>query len=645
MRCPLPAAAATLALCLWLLAPAGSAQTAPCNEVWHPLGDGPVTDTGGAFGALTGVPATIGPATTGGAAGPTTGGRNQRPTTGRKKRRISTAQDGWEIWWKLNQHRFVDLHENRSAPGTLTSSNGLLTGPGRREAEERFVPNRPTADDLRDRVMPLLAEGLASDEAAVVRESALALGRIAVALDKDATFATLLGQLKSRHADARRGVILSLGLLGDRKAMPVLWNIMYDTLSAREMLGMKGSVLAGERMAAVLALGLVSEPTMLSRLRRFVERQLGEDQQLAAAGVLALGLTDESDLQTVIFLNKMISDERVDWTVRSQAPVALARLGDIAIPAVPNLVKRMADEDTPLGVRQSCAIALGGLASCCDEEVLLALMRVIRKDTDACMRHFSLMTLAQIGERSLAPTTPESGIPPGVARIANFLNGQLIDPDRPIDLPWAGLAVGVLGHAFPTNSPLRAGLAKDVHDVLRRHGNPMDHGALALAIGLLGAKEFGDDLLKRYHEANGVREKGYFAVALGLMTYRSANEDLMHDLINGKCPQLRLNLGIGLGLMGDQAATTRLLARVEGERSVVERVAIAFALAKLGDRRAIDTLVIMTSPENAHFERRCGYNALGVLAEGTPLPWYAQVSTNANYMLPLSIQQEILTSF
>ncbi len=156
------------------------------------------------------------------------------------------------------------------------------------------------------------------------------------ALRGDTRFAAELVQTfeESKQWDdplARRYLVLALGRLGDRQAVPALRRAFSDPEAASD---------SPTRIYAVWALGAIGDP---SGVVEVLEAARSEDAGLRKAGVYALGGFREARARAVLI--GALEDGVAD--VRWNAALALARQGDAA--AVP-VLRQMLDRTQLAGV-------------------------------------------------------------------------------------------------------------------------------------------------------------------------------------------------------------------------------------------------------------------------------------------------------
>ncbi len=640
--------AARLVLCALLLPWLGEAPRATGHGAWYPPperrpersptpGDGPGPESGpGSGGPETPGPGSgppLAPPSSGGPAvlppgrgGPGAGG----PVTtrgGGRKRRGATAIDGWESWWEYNKDPYLRGRARSSVP---TGDRAFLRRDGARLAVGRFA--RPTDDDVRGEVVPALVRALSVDDAEILDSATIALGRVAEP-DIGGVARTLREQLASRHATVRQSGLLALGILGDRASAPILWGVMSDTSAGRSALG--GEVTAVERAFAAFALGFACGPEMVPQIVRLVERTRDDDVEVVAGAVLSLGLVREAATTTIPVLAALLDDRRIDRRIRSQVPIALARLGDDAAALVPRLLDLATDRRQDDDLRRSSVIALGRLASIEDAEVVAALRKVVRKESDAPLRRFSLVALGRILAR--APHD-DAG-----KRIHDLLQLELADPSYRTDVAWTALALGVGAHGLDPTSELRARAAKGLVSAFRSTRSPSDVGALAIAIGLAEDRDAGPLLLDRFAETRDAALRARLAVGLGLVGHHGAAAALTEAMLDERDAALRIELATGLRLLGDAAAGERLVETMRTAPTFAVAAAAGRALGQVGDRTAVAPLVaLLDDREQKEPVRAFAAVALGLIAEKGDEPWNAPLSVDSNYLVGLQVQRAVL---
>ena len=90
--------------------------------------------------------------------------------------------------------------------------------------------------------------------------------------------------------------------------------------------------------------------------------------------------------------------------------------------------------------------------------------------------------------------------------------------------------------------------------------DPAIKGACALALGLAGIRDVGDELHEQFIETREEAYRGYAATALGLLRHRAVEGALLEELISiGTPTKLRLQLASALSLMASQHAADTVL--------------------------------------------------------------------------------------
>jgi HEAT repeat protein len=167
---------------------------------------------------------------------------------------------------------------------------------------------------------------------------------------------------------------------------------------------------------------------------------------------------------------------------------------------------------------------------------------------------------------------------------------------------------------------------------------------MAIALGLLDARQAAPDFLEVLEKNHHDGLRGYIAVALGLMNNHEAADRLRAMLqTHGLEWRFRLNLARGLGLMNDTRSVKTLVELLGSARTVAEASSMAQAIGLIGDKTAIAPLIEILEDRARSGQLRgfCAV-ALGLLADKTPLPWNACISVGLNYRSKTEALAEIL---
>lgn len=615
----------------------GGSYTGPGDSTMGP-GSGPSgPSTGGPGPGSIPVPSgdpDDGPGTLRGGGRPpaTPGGLPRGPTTplGRKARPEAT-DDRWERWWALHRDTFLAEEDDLA--------DSPVTGPVDDAPVAREAVTSVGADDVRTLVRPALLRALRAEHPIILDSAAIALGRSVAADDAGAVVAELHRQLRSAYPSVRQSALLALGILRHRSSVPILWSVMNDTRQGRQSLDRKGPIASLDRGFAALALGYVGDVSLAPLLLR---QARGDDVEAAGAAVLALGLLTGEDRRLVTQLLDLLEDPRIDWRVRAQAPVSLARLGDAARSALPALLRVVRDTRAELDVRRSAVIALGRLASSSDAEVSEALRDVVRRERDGLLRHFALIGIGRLGA-TLARAEDRATTAADLRDVAGFLAGQVAEPDRSQDRPWAALAAGILGRSLPADDLVRISLADTLRAWLKRSNSPDDEAAACLALGLLRDRDSAELVLDRFRSRRDAATRSHLAIALGLLRANEAEADLTAALIDDRDPGLRVSAAMALARIGNLDAAGRLLELLTEAPTYAATAAIARALGRIGDRRHLAALTDLVEDERrSEVLRGFACVALGMISEKTRLPWNSPLAVGANYAAPLASQGEAL---
>lgn len=594
------------------------------------------------MGPNPGVPGTpgAGPSTPGGGPGagavpgrgPATGGGRGPSTLGRKQR-ATTTPDDWQTWWRRNREPY--LRARRAAVEPQTHGLAFLSGIGRVDAGPADG-RAPTPAEVRERVVPALLRALEDDDPELQDSALIALGRAVAAEDAELARPAMVAALRSASLSVRRAALLGLGVLGDRSSVPVLWSVMNDTRQGRALLG-ESRAPEIERAFAALAIGFAAGRELLPQLLRVAgDEDVAAD--VRAGAVLAVGLVDGADA-AVPELLEILRDRRADRRVRAQVPVTLGRIGGAAAGAVPTLVD-LARDRGDVDVRRSAVIAIGELAAAEDEDAIRVLRALARSDNDTLVRRLAMVGVARVAARAIVE---RSAGPAALDGVRGFLLDELADPANAPDRGFVALAAGVFAAALPDASADRQALGAALDDVFRDGATPEDEGAVAIALGLAGAREAGERVERRFRERRDAEGRAHLAVALGLLGHASSADHLREVMIDHHDPALRAEVGLALGLLGDVEAQERLLDLLAAAPTFAATESAAAALGRVGDRAAIDRLVARIDDREApRHVRAMSVVALGLIAEKSRLPWNAPLSMHANYATGLAPLDEVL---
>jgi hypothetical protein len=376
------------------------------------------------------------------------------------------------------------------------------------------------------------------------------------------------------------------------------------------------------------------------------------DSSLKQMALLALGMVPAADGETaaerVAYLLDVFADRAQDVAVSAQAPIALvrfARLDAASADAVhaalaTRLLPALRDGGVDDDRRRSLAVAVGGIATSADDAALAALDDAIEQARDDMTRHFALHALAEIGARDRAPASHAAAH----ARLQERLFRELFGGKHVTHQPHAALALGVYFRNPALPEAVRADAVRRLAAAFDATTNPSWQGAMAVALGLLGAKGESDRLWKRYDASNDQPLKGYVAVALALMGARGHAPELRDEIVKaGLDPKFRLELAYSLGVQADPGATKTLVAYLKGGETIAESGAAARALGLSRDPAAVAPLLALArDAARPPLQRAFAEVALGLLLAKEPLPWPAAFSVDSNYRAKRSALAEIL---
>jgi hypothetical protein len=575
------------------------------------------------------------------------------------------------VWWRFNQHPYLDLRRHVHTGGVLTGSDDFFLGHGQQVPRDTL---RPSDETLRAQIVPLLTELLANESSNDILSAALvALAKVGERTgDGREDVQRIKPLLTHANQEVAETAAAALGILGRDASVELLMALTLndvDALRERHWLRMGSDVSLRTRAFAAYGLGLVGREAsgyhrtvvVHALVRALREGALEEARpDLAVACVLALGLTPlpydlrESDVEArlptaltsrqhqVRVLTDLLGRRKVHDRVRAHVPRALADLlsdapagSKLRARTIERLVKSLKSGRTDREVRQGCAIALGRLADADEDELdgdaRRALERAADSDPDQMTKRYALIALAQCGSR---PGAGEGEPLAATADVRSLLLRQLARGSTPLR-SWAGLSLAVLerglvdaGH--PSSDDALMALRAAVEDA-----RTLDElGAYAVAAGITRDPQAGPLLLERLDDVAHPQTRGFVCVGLGLLGESGAIEAVQELVRESRYrPQLLEQAATALGLLGDKAAVPTLMDMLSNSSSLSAQAAIASALGTIGDARAIEPLVALARDKSqTDLARAFAVVALGRVADGDALPWNAALSVDASYL-------------
>ncbi len=529
----------------------------------------------------------------------------------------------WRFWWQNNKDQYLERPIEKSALGSQASIE------------------RPSWDEIRNRILPVLKEALTDDDADVVDAAVLALGRI-TPVDQSALVLEDVEKVVGNINELpQQSAVLSLGVLGSTEAIPLLTEVMNDSAEGRGLTHSSGEIHELQRSFAAISLGRISAEESVPSLIAVLHRANSGSTGFRASVVLALGSFREGRNQIVAELTALLNDPSLDPTIRAQAPISLARLGPRAATAIPRLLQLLLANDTEKRVRQSTAIALGVLAQPSHPGVVAGLKETIESCEDDQTRHFAMIALSDIAVHAAA-------IPDAIAvdDVTSFLARELhggSHAPKTTHRPWAALSLARIGRALDPASLQRAAITTSLSRAFDDENDPSYLGAIAIGLALVDARTAGTKILEALNRTNGGVLRGQCAVALGLLRHVEAKPALHALLLDDRAPTIRPQVAAALALAGDAEAVPLLIDALRDAKTLGEFSSISKSLAVLGDRRAIEPLASLVRDANMPgLARAYACVALGRIAEKTKPRWNEPLLRNANYRTVVGAQYEIL---
>jgi len=542
----------------------------PTTDPVSPGPGGPPTPGGTSPGAG-GTPPARGPA-----GGPTSPGRG---------RRGSSNAGSWYLWWELNRENLLGLR-------TAMRGHEVVSG----DAD-------PVAA-YRDEVRAALRNAFEKPMQDSVRASVLrALGRAGT--DHDAKLFLALLKAKGTKATVREGAAIGLGLL------PAIQDpTIRDEVRAFATGLMEGRTELRDRtrQVALMAIGLRArrDPFLTAGLARMARRPAGGANETAAL-LFALGLTREPMLGrelTVAARDGKLAGRPQHDVSRSHAAIALAMSGNpIAVDVYSRI---LVGSEAQAHTRRSAAIGMGivlrkqQLPDQTREVAERVLLRVLTDDRDPLVSSFAAVGLGYARKPAAIRA---------LIRTAGRAGGT-------VEGPYAVLALGLAARRLPEAqaNKVRRFLAGEYESCRDQERS----GALAIAVGIAGATEARDLLIRRVVTTTApLRVRALAAQALGVLGDRSKTvEDVLRKALDDGAPLITENAAIALGMLGHRQTAALLVKKLKETRSKALQTHMMVALAHLGGTPAIAPLVeIIKSGRHDDRVLDCAVTVLGILAD------------------------------
>lgn len=560
----------------------------------------------------------------------------------------------WQYWWEFRKDRFLALksavRDSSIQRGTPEAMLGATRGI---ETLDRLAPSQEVIETL---VIPALKAALAkADSRDLASGCMVALAKIGRSgKDWDLRADVFAPFLASHDQEIRETAALCIGIAGrtDARDLELLRDLAADTQNGRLATG-RSQVDERTRTFATYGIGLLTRAAAapgfklaaLDALLPLLDLDPSIHRNLMVAAVSAIGMLDaprgrEGEMMTQRAHDRLLTFYQQDLGVAAQwvqahAPTALAALSGREGARADKLRERFHQDLRAVGRKQaevlpqSCAIALGHLLRPWDDEnspdaaIAESLWDVARTHGNQQVRYFATMALGECGG----------------ARSRAVLLAHL-PKARTLDLPWVGLALGVMAHRAATAvgtgfQRVDEELARALVAAMENSRNPGATSGLAVALGLTGWKPAGSELRELLDRALGNDEEaGYACVGLGMLQDSLVRPNLMTLLDkSSRRPELLQQVAVALGKLGDKSAAERLQASLAtGSQTLARLAAIASALGAIGDRRSLAPLCSMLGDETiTPLTRAFAAVALGSVCDKQELPWNSPFAARANY--------------
>jgi HEAT repeat protein len=521
------------------------------------------------------------------------------PAVGRRGR--GDGAFTWFDWFDAHRDEFVNVRARFHSAFPATPDATVRA-------------RRPTAQEIRDEVLPILAGVAKSDQN--LRSTAIAVwARGASTAEAADVREAALAYLADPNQRERGWGAVMLAILADPSARGPLAELVTDSAAGRKLLCQTSAVADGMRALAAIAYGRSGGSVAL--LKTTLEDSPAAHPDLAAACVVAIGLAAREPSQhvpAIQYLVGALKKPELPASALAQLPGALFLTSDPAV--VPELVAVVEHFRGPRELRRACALALGECASDFDDSLRESLTALARRDVDGECRHAAIVSLGMLAARHGA-TASKATLAQLVAFHEDALAGKFHHDE---DLAWHALSAGLFVRGVPTDAGT---VLPALRMLATKAGDETLRAAACLGLGL-AMDEIGAPILVEALAHGNEMTATYAAHALGLVGIQSARPELLERCLATTSEPLGFAAASALGALADPSAVGPLLAVFEKTPSAAVRAGLARALGEVGDRGAIAGLrriALDSSRDNPSRERALA--ALGVLAQADDVAWNA----------------------
>ena len=567
--------------------------------------------TGPSFGGSPGGPG-AGPSAGGGSTGP----RGATSSGGRKK--ASNAYLNWELWWELNDDRFLLLKKKLRQIDDLTTNQDIFMG----DSSVNTNISEVNRKSVRQQIIPALWFALSDPYYDARAGAVIALAKVAHPTDED-SFMRIKVLLKDPHMQVRESACIALGLLGNKEGIPLLKDIISNNSRGKDLVGRQNDVLNRTRSFAAMALGFIGLRVSGTDITEFLVNVIKSKNMVDLKVAAAQGLYLVDERRGVPDLIDLYNDRELSPHVRAHVGIALGKLK--ARSSAQTLLKGISNKNDHIA--RSSAIALGLVANPEDKQAVKMLRKRATAGGSRATRNFSMISLGELGS--------DLGLKTLLERLRR---GQ------PMDKAYAALALGTQG--FNGNLKEKAEVTKLVYGEYKNTKAPSLKGALAISIGLLDGKQYAEDIRKDIDNISTQRTQGHLAIALALLNDQNSIPTIRELVRKRGDIGRRTTAAIALGMLRDREAISLLedvMDKSSNSKAILGSATVA--MGHIGDRSAVPILskILKNRKDHQDMTRAFATVALGYLGDKDDIPLLSKIHEHCNYMAPTESLSEILT--